>query len=160
MYCTSWYGCPLWDLGSTGSCKMNTQWNKSIRRTLKRPYTTHRRLLPLVAGSGNFHNQHETRVNNLFNTMYNSGNCAVSQIAARACTNSLGTLGRNRIQLRLKYGMPRLGRFQILRKEASQDDVCCAQQIVELLCVRGGVSKVDGLGMQEVITLIDYLCTN
>ena len=158
-YCTSWYGCQLWELGSSGSCRMNTQWNKSIRRTLKLPYTTHCMLLPLVAGNGNFHSQQEIRVNNLYHTMYNSENSVVSQIAARACTNSCGTLGRNRIFLRNKYGMPRQGRFQLLHNEVARDDFCCAQQILELLCVRDGSSHVVGLDMQEIISMINYLCS-
>ena len=36
-YCTAWYGCQSWDLGSPSANNMNVAWRKAVRRLLKLP---------------------------------------------------------------------------------------------------------------------------
>ena len=47
-YCCAWYGCQTWDLHTKMAQRMNIEWNKAVRRTLRIPYNTHTRLLPLI----------------------------------------------------------------------------------------------------------------
>ena len=60
-YCTSWYGCQTLVLDPPQTDKLNTEWNKAVRRILGLPYTTRTKLLPLLAGQNNFHWQHASR---------------------------------------------------------------------------------------------------
>jgi len=47
-YCTSYYGCELWDLSGSTLSTFCTAWRKGIRRIWTLPYRTHCHLLPLL----------------------------------------------------------------------------------------------------------------
>jgi len=47
-YCTSFYGCELWDLSGGSLSAFCTAWRKALRRIWNLPYTTHCHLLPLL----------------------------------------------------------------------------------------------------------------
>ena len=40
-YCCAWHGCQTWDLHTKMAQRMNIEWNKAVRRTLRIPYNTH-----------------------------------------------------------------------------------------------------------------------
>ena len=71
-YCTVWYGCQTWELGTTAASSMETQWKISVRRTLGLPPRTRSILLPGLAGNLSFSHQHQRRVSQLLNTMMSS----------------------------------------------------------------------------------------
>ena len=48
-YCTSFYGCPLWDVTGNNISRFYISWRKSIRRLFDLPYRTHCNLLPVIA---------------------------------------------------------------------------------------------------------------
>ena len=98
-YCTAWYGCQTWQLGTTAAGSMETQWKISVRRTLGLPPRPRSILLPGLAGNLSFSHQHQRRVSQLLNTMMSSTNSAVQYIAWRSATNTTGALGRNRAYL-------------------------------------------------------------
>ena len=98
-YCTAWYGCQTWQLGTTAAGSMETQWKISIRRTLGLPTRSRSILLPGLAGSLSFRHQHQRRVSQLLNTMMSSITSAVQYIAGRSDTNTTGVLARNRAYL-------------------------------------------------------------
>ena len=47
-YCTSFYGCELWNLSCAQLADLCTKWRKSVRRVLNLPLQTHCYLLPLL----------------------------------------------------------------------------------------------------------------
>ena len=47
-YCTSFYGCELWDLSGGSLSAFCMAWHKALRRIWNLPYRTHCRLLPLL----------------------------------------------------------------------------------------------------------------
>jgi len=47
-YCTSLYGCELWNLSCVQLAELCTKWRKSVRRLLNLPMQTHCYLLPLL----------------------------------------------------------------------------------------------------------------
>ena len=53
-YCASWHGCQTWALNTSDTEKLNTEWNKAVKRTLGLPRATRTKLLPLLAGQNNF----------------------------------------------------------------------------------------------------------
>ena len=71
-YCTAWYGCQTWQLGTTAAGSMETQWKIYVPRTLGLPPRTRCILLPGLAGSLSFSHQHQRRVSQLLNTMMSS----------------------------------------------------------------------------------------
>ena len=48
-YCTSFYGCPLWNLSSKYMSHFYVTWRKSIRKLFDLPFRTHCDLLPIIA---------------------------------------------------------------------------------------------------------------
>ena len=98
-YCTAWYGCQTWQLGTTAAGSMETQWKISVRKTLGLPPRTRSILLPGLAASLSFIHQHQRRVSQLLNTMMSSTNSDVQYIAWRSVANTTGALGRNRAYL-------------------------------------------------------------
>ena len=47
-YCTSFYGCELWDLSGGSLSAFCMAWHKALRRIWNLPYRTHCHLLPLL----------------------------------------------------------------------------------------------------------------
>jgi len=47
-YCTSFYGCELWNLSCAQLADLCTKWRKSVQRVLNLPLQTHCYLLPLL----------------------------------------------------------------------------------------------------------------
>ena len=159
-YCTAWYGSQCWLLGSNSAKRMNISWQKSVRRLLNLPYRTHCKVLPVLSNCLSFQEQHKIRTAKMIRTMINSSNDAINFIASKAVNNAIGHLGQNVIYLRLQYGSLRDGAFRISPSAPDPDVTQCAQQISELLEVRDGSSRLQGMHMHEILQLIDYLCTS
>ena len=160
-YCTAWYGCQAWQLGTTLADKMNVEWRKAVRGTAGLPRQTRNVLLPDLAGNENFHIQHERRFDNFFHTMLSSRNPAVSFIATKALHNTIGILGRNRAFLTVKYQDGRLIRdFLVpLQRTLGSEDAPRVEQIHELIRARDGSGVVDNFQFEEIILVLDYMST-
>jgi hypothetical protein len=50
-YCSSMYGCELWNLNDDGYLTFCTTWRKALRRILNLPYTAHSFFLPYVSNT-------------------------------------------------------------------------------------------------------------
>ena len=50
-YCTSFYGCPLWNISNKGINQFYVTWRKAIRKLFNLPYKTHCNLLPTIVGT-------------------------------------------------------------------------------------------------------------
>jgi len=65
-YCTSYYGCPLWDLRNGHVNRFYTNWRKCVRKIWRVPWMTHGRILRhLVVGQSI-----QTQLPNRFLTFY------------------------------------------------------------------------------------------
>ena len=60
-YCTSFYGCPLWNISNKGINQFYVTWRKAIRKLFNLPYKTHCNLLPTIAGTQSIECQIITR---------------------------------------------------------------------------------------------------
>ena len=154
-YCTAWYGCQTWQLGTTATGSMETQWKISVRRTLGLPPRTRSILLPGLAGSLSFSLQHQNRFSQLLNTMMSSTNSAVQYIAWRSATNTTGALGRNHAYLcihRNLSGDPALD---------GHDAEVNARitQIHELLRVRDGLDCICEFTKKDTEEFLGHICT-
>ena len=164
-YCCAWYGCQIWRFDSKQAGQLNTEWNKSVRRTLNLPYRTHTELLPHLVGNSNFSTQHIKRFVNFFDNMLHSENKHVRFIAQRALQNTNGVLGLNRAYcdvftgVRFTPGM-RVKKVCIPLIDPSSQAYVTAETIKQLLDVRDGLSIIDGFDMDDVSTIISSLCCN
>ena len=94
-YCTAWYGCQSWLLDSSDTNKLDIEWRKAVRRTLGFPARTRSALLPDLAGSRPFCQQHRSRVIKFLRTLKKCENKAVNFLYNRAQYNTTGPLGKN-----------------------------------------------------------------
>ena len=154
-YCTSWYGCQTWQLGTPIASAMDVQWRKAVRRTMGLPVRTRSVLLPGLAGNPTFSHQHQKRVTRLLDVMAASQNEAVQYIFAKASQNSSGPLGKNRIYARnlCSADSARGGH------EADNEIHARSAQIRELLRVRDGLDRQHVLDFDEVREIFEYVCT-
>ena len=150
-YCTSWYGCQTWRLGTTDAHKMAVEWRKAVRRILGLSARTRSMLLPGLAGK-TFHQQHHERVKNFIHKMLNSDNSAVNYIAKRAKFNTYGPIGQNLLYIKMNQSCD-----HIPPAIQSQIDVR-VHQICELIRVRDGCDHIDFLNLDDIKDALAYLC--
>ena len=150
-YCTSWYGCQTWRLGTTDAHKMEVEWRKAVRRILGLSARTRSMLLPGLAGK-TFHQHHHERVKNFINKMLNSDNNAVNYIAKRAQFNTYGPIGQNLLYIKMNQSCD-----HIPPAIQSQIDVR-VHQICELIRVRDGCDHIDFLNLDDIKDALAYLC--
>ena len=137
-YCTAWYGCQTWELGTTAASSIETKWKISVRRTLELPPRTRSILLPGLAGNLSFSHQHQKRVYHLSNAVMSSTISAMQYIDWRTATNTTGALGRNRAYLCIHRNLS--GDPAVDGHDAEANGRIT--QIHELLRVRDGLDRI------------------
>ena len=147
-YCCSWYGCQTWDLATGSVNRMNTEWNKAVRRTMNLPYRTRSRLLPLLVNGRSFSVQHRSRVSRFLVSFSESSNVHVAFIGARAKYYSHGALGRNHTRCE----------DDVAIAGPDTDLLARCHVIRELLGVRDGLLTLAGARPDDIEFTIDYLC--
>ena len=50
-YCTSYYGCELWNLWHKSLNQFASSWRRGVRKSWRLPFTTHSNLLPALCGT-------------------------------------------------------------------------------------------------------------
>lgn len=78
-YCTSYYGCPLWDFNALSG--FPAFWRKCIRRLLRLPYRTHSRFIAPLFNKPDLLTQLRLRFAKFLSSCYNSTNSLVSVCA-------------------------------------------------------------------------------
>jgi len=122
-YCTSFYGCVLWDLSCSAVDSFCTAWRKGIRRIWNLPYQAHSYLLPLLGGCLPVYDEICLRFVNF----------------VRSCITHRSTLVKSIARYSIFYG-----RFS---SPAGCNMLCCAQRyscaVEDLLFTRSVRSIVD-----------------
>ena len=167
-YCCSWFGCQTWDINCKYAKKMNTSWNKAVRRILGIPYRTLTALLPYLIENHNFRKQHTSRYIKFYNSLLMSDNDSVKYIAECAYVNVTSVLGINRVHCQSSYGTivrpivansnysPLLRKHGIVHESLECDHR--AAQITQLIGVKEGTLLLPGFDYEEVDGLLDMLC--
>ena len=150
IYCTSWYGCQSWLLRSPYINQLNIEWRKAVRRTLGLSTRTRSVLLPVLAGSRTFCEQHHSRVNRFIESLKNSENVSVQYVINRAHTNTVGPLGKDILYLKTHSTADR---DRSVPFESSRID-----QIRELIRARDGLDQLSVLNREEIQDILDYVC--
>ena len=108
-------------------------------------------LLPVLAGSRTFCEQHHSRVNRFIESLKNSENVSVQYVINRAHTNTVGPLGKNILYLKTHS---KADRDRSVPLESSRID-----QIRELIRARDGLDQLSVLNREEIQVILDYVCT-
>ena len=160
-YCCSWFGCQTWEIKSSCATKMNTTWNKAVRRVLDIPYRTHRALLPYLSNNDTFYKQHCARFIKFYNSMVTSKNASVKFIAEYVQTSVVSATGRNRVFCQLLYGNIVINRRMLLHNVEhieSEELDRQAVHIMQLMGVREGTVVLPGFTGDDVDQLLEVLC--
>ena len=95
-YCTSFYGCELWDFYSDDFAKILTTWNIYIRKAWGVPNTTHRRFIEPLSGFNHVKVLIFKRFLNFFNQcMYHKENSLLNSMSRIICQNVNTVTGAN-----------------------------------------------------------------
>ena len=96
-YCSSFHGCQAWMLNAKAIKKVETAWNKAVRRLLGLPVCTHRYLLPHLVGQLTFLSQLCNRYMKLMFTMMDDEfkNNTVQNFVKRSVSESNSCIGSN-----------------------------------------------------------------
>jgi hypothetical protein len=171
-YCSSYYGCHLWEMSSFVHGPLQITWNKCMRRIWQLPYKTHKRYLTFICGDLLLYDQIIIRVIKLLFCMLNNPNRQTAFIAKRATYFVSGPLGRNIVYVYQNFkgvfkniGLSRAVtnsiQFYEFDRYNNSDDarVGC---FIRDLCQLREFSEQDetSLNHSEVQDIIDYLCTN
>ena len=149
-YCTAWYGCQSWQLGTSDANRLDIEWRKAVRRTLGLPARTRSALLPGLAGSKSFCQQHRSRVNKFLCSLKTSKNIAVKYMYMRAQHNVTGPMGKNIAYLKI-YPLDDQG-------HSAEEMDSRITQIRELIRVRDGFDHLDVLNATEIQEILDLVC--
>ena len=163
MYYGSWYGCQTWEMYSKYASRLHIAWNKAVRRTLRVPYTTHTRLLPLLVQGRSFADQHasriEVRVLKFILSFINSKNHHIAFIGKRALQFTTGALGRNRARCELTYGSLVPQADAVRTSNAQSPELwATAQSIRELIDARDNIVSLHGFTYDDMCHMITSLC--
>ena len=71
-FCTSFYGCDLWDLHHKDLASFDIAWRKAVRRLWHLPYRTHSALLPCIMNERSFCDIICSRFNNFVSSCLKS----------------------------------------------------------------------------------------
>ena len=151
-YCTAWYGCQSWQLGTPDANLLDVEWRKAVRRTLGLPARTRSVLLPGLAGSKSFCQQHRARVTRFLLSLKNCKNYAVTYIYKRAEYNTIGPMGKNIAYLKVCPPVDQGHPASLVDSRISQ--------IRELIRLRDGLDQLDVLDDTEIRDILDFVCVS
>ena len=151
-YCTAWYGCQSWQLGTSDANLLDVEWRKAVRRTLWLPARTRSALLPGLAGSRSFCQQHHARVNRFLISMKNCKNNAVKYLYKRAECNTIGPMGKNIAYLKVCPVVDQGHTASLMDARINQ--------IRELIRLRDGLDQLDVLNEVEIQEILVFVCVS
>ena len=102
-YCSSLYGCTLWDFTGNKIHDLYRIWRKSVRRLWYIPWQTHCWILPLLTGHLPIEYMLHKRFVKFMYNAFNSDNSSVAFITRIATVNPMSSAGRNYRKIMYKY---------------------------------------------------------
>ena len=160
-YCCSFYGSQAWQIDSTDYKRICVTWNKSVRKILKLPYTTHTWILGPLLDQSHLHYQLQRRTLRFISLMYNSRNVLINACVNSAINNANSPLGHNIAYFRNNYGI-NFSHGMCFNKIIHPPRLCeekrmIIAQLKDLLLVKCGLYTIDGFTMSNIDALIKLL---
>ena len=163
-YCTSFYGCTLWNLDSNSINDLYVAWNKSVRKIWGLPYTAHTRLLGPISGQPHISGQIASRFARFYERLCKCKNIFVNFMMRNCLFNK-----RSYFKCNVKFiyfnhgtqvqidGASQCAKNILLKNENyMNDDV---NILIDLINVRDGIHILDGFDHQEILDLISFIST-
>jgi len=173
-YCTSYYGCELWELWHKSFNQFASSWRRGVRKCWRLPFTTHSNLLPALCGTCAIEDEICCRVLNFISTCLHCDCPVVNFIANYGVTfgKMFSTIGSNMAFCDYKYNCTDfesvvyncslLLNFKkcIHSCFCSSDIAFKAQSLVELLMIRQGLLFVPTFVIDDINSIIVSICTD
>ena len=161
-YCTAFYGSqflPVYDNKTMNG--LYVAWRMALRKVWRVPWTTHNKILPMLADVLPPNLSFEKRSINFCNLLLNSRNKTVNMITGMAIYGSHSVLGQNIKHLSYKYNLNtnEVNKCWYTTCQQQTELVRLCEQIKELCILRD--SPLDNvLTRYEAQVIIDDLCTD
>ena len=172
-YCSSYYGCPLWNLNDVSLKDLQVVWRKCIRKIWKLDARTHCEYLPFISAKPEISVQLLMRFCTFFSTCIQSSNPVVA-FCTRLAIGSRSIVADN-VRLGLAYlseGYDYLKLLDNKRQWAEDINITYCQKcrneyvcslclvIVELCMVRDQLMSVNHLPTDDIDFILFSLCTD
>ena len=141
---------------------LGAAFNKALRRILRLPFNSHRKVLYNVCDIQDFNSIMVNRFISLYNAMLCSKNECINYVAHCAINDSFSFLGHNLNVLFDCYGrkMRDFDNNNGLRKLRIDDDKCVNSSIVtECIRVRDSEMYIDNFDSDDITDIINYWST-
>jgi len=174
-YCSSFYGCELWDLWENEMDHFAKAWRQGQRSVWKLPYNTHRKYLSLLCDSIPIEDEVCRRFLSFVSKCLSS-ECKLVQFVAKyglSCGGMYSLCGRNALFCanRFSFSVNDIFRPQFSLKIVndtcdqmrSVEDVAAVCMIFELVCLRDNLFYFSGdehctLTRDDINTIIGHVC--
>ena len=167
-YCTSFYGCPLWDLSSSHINTFFITWRKCIRRVWELPIRTHNRFVNIIQDNVPIDVQLLSSFSTFLINVQESDNPVVS-MCSELCKYSDTTVARNRRYL-LNYInnngdilCPNSKNIlkHLIRKKVAYDekDISICTFILEVRHILDGLYALKNFDRDELSKMFLNICT-
>ena len=176
-YCSSMYGCELWNLNDDSCLTFCTTWRKALRRVLNLPYTAHSFYLPYVSNTLPIRDELCKRSARFIFSCLLSDNYLVRSISWHSVVyakyNSF--LGSNALVCCAKYGWS-IDDFSLCRVQLSNSffeqwyinslseyEMSSIMSLLDILSIREGYSVLPDfckLSDSQITDIISAICTS
>ena len=171
-YCSSYYGCELWDFWDKEVESFCKAWRHGQRAVWKLPYNTHSRYLPIVCNSIPIMDELCRRFLSFLHK------CSVSQNKLVNFVIRFGVLfggmfsgcGRNALFCSSRYSVDSVDflrnnlSFCFIKEKCAADisatDMSNVLLLLELLFIRDGIFSVDAISHDNIIDCISTVCAS
>ena len=164
QYCCSFYGAPLFNLESNCIHKICCAWRKSLRIIWSLPSMTHNLLITALSGNIPLLLSMYSRFLKFIVKCKNSKNNLLHTVAAIAYCNPMSNSGKNIRMLENKF--PSLdatcNKYIMLQEWNShlENNSTLCETLKELINVRDGYTNIDMFDKEDVLLLINGICTS
>ena len=164
IYCTSFYGSNLWDIYSADVDRLFRSWNVTIRNVCKVPYTTHRYLIEPLSECHHPKTMLTSRFVKFTKSLLTSSKPSIRYLASITRNDNRTLMGKtlSKISRDLLVDRTDLTSSLVSRKmvyaPVPADQMWRLDTLLELLKVRDNTLKLDDFQLDEIKTIIDYLC--
>ena len=172
-YCTSYYGCELWNLWHKSLNQFASSWRRGVRKSWRLPFTTHSNLLPALCGTCCIEDELCCRVLNFISTCLLC-DCPVVKFVSNygvSFGRMFSTIGSNIAFCGHKFHCnieSVVYDRSLLLNFKNYVHSCCwpsdiafkAAFLIELLMIRQGLLYVPAFVLDNINSIIDSICTD
>ena len=165
IYCTSFYGSNLWDIFSPDVDRLFKSWNVSIRNIFNVPYTTHRYLIEPMSGCPHPKTMLSSRYVKFTQSLISCSKPSVAYLARLVRNDNRTLMGRTLSKISRETNVAKAVLTSTIVSKAMlyfpvpDDQLWRVEILQELLNVRSNSLFIHDINLNEISTMINFLCT-